>query len=50
MTSDRVHKMTRKEKDWWLHRLAKQFKDENDEVKKHLAKTKRTGARNKYGI
>ena len=49
MTADRVKVMTRKEKDWWLRRLAKQFKDENDEVKRHLKKTNRIGAK-AYGI
>ena len=49
MSSDRVHKMTRKEKEWWLKRLAKQFKDENDDINKHMRKTNRSGAK-MYGV
>jgi len=50
MTSERVRRMTRKERSWWLNRLNKQFKKEAEMIEKSHKKKPRSKFSNKYGV
>lgn len=50
MSPDRIRKMTRKERSWWLNRIHTQFKREHESIEKAQRRHSRVKTPMKYGV
>lgn len=50
MSPDRIRRMTRKERSWWLNRIHTQFKREHEAIEKAQRRHSRVRTPMKYGV